>query len=129
MSTNSFYTAVDMPKLSVAVPILNVSDIDAATPIFEKLGFSVEFKYGEPPFYAGVVRDGVGIHLSSGSPDKIGYGSCYVMLDKVDELWEEIQGKGLEVVEEIGDRPYGMRDFYVKDADGNVVGFGSEISE
>ena len=116
-----------MAKLSVAVPILTVSDIDAAAATYEKLGFNLEFKYGEPPFYGGVVRDGVGLHLSTGDPERAGHGACYVMVDSVDELWAEIEGKGLEVLEAIGDRPYGMRDFYVKDADGNTIGFGSEL--
>jgi hypothetical protein len=47
-----------------AEPQLFVADIMASCEIFaSKLGFSVVFTYGEPPFYAQVKRDAARINL------------------------------------------------------------------
>jgi catechol 2,3-dioxygenase-like lactoylglutathione lyase family enzyme len=46
------------PILSGAEPILYVADFAASLAFFtEKLGFAVDFAYGDPPFYGVVVRD------------------------------------------------------------------------
>ena len=48
--------------LIAAIPQLFVSDIAASCAFFaDKLGFVVEFAYGEPPFYAQVKRGGAQI--------------------------------------------------------------------
>jgi catechol 2,3-dioxygenase-like lactoylglutathione lyase family enzyme len=50
--------------ISGAEPQLFVADIKAACEFFaNKLGFSTEFTYGEPPFYAQVARDAARINL------------------------------------------------------------------
>src|SRR5262249_19785303 len=50
--------------LTVAEPQLFVADIKAACDFFmEKLGFAVEFTYGEPPYYAQVKRDAARLNL------------------------------------------------------------------
>ena len=47
-----------------AEPQLFVSDIKRSCEFFqEKLGFSVVFSYGEPPFYAQVGRDAARLNL------------------------------------------------------------------
>ena len=52
------------PVLGVAEPQLFVSDIRASCDFYrEKLGFHVRFVYGEPPFYAQVVRDAARLNL------------------------------------------------------------------
>ena len=50
--------------LTAAEPQLFVADIDAACDFFvQKLGFSVVFKYGDPPFYGQVKRDAAHLNL------------------------------------------------------------------
>ena len=46
------------------VPILAVANVPASAEYFEKkLGFAVDFLYGEPPFYGAVSRGEVCLHL------------------------------------------------------------------
>ena len=46
------------------VPILFVCNVEAAAAFYaEKLGFSVDFLHGNPPFYASVSRGGACLHL------------------------------------------------------------------
>ena len=45
-------------------PQLYVSNIEAACDYYgERLGFTVAFVYGDPPYYAQVYRDGVQLNL------------------------------------------------------------------
>ena len=50
--------------LKPAVPILFVRDVPASAAFFkEKLGFEIDFLYGNPPFYGSVSRGGACLHL------------------------------------------------------------------
>jgi Glyoxalase/Bleomycin resistance protein/Dioxygenase superfamily len=52
------------PLLLGATPQLFVADLPASCDFFgETLGFTVEFTYGEPPFYGQVARDGARLAL------------------------------------------------------------------
>jgi len=52
------------PKLIAAEPQLFVRDVVLSAEFYSrKLGFSVAFIYGEPPFYAQVFRDGARLNL------------------------------------------------------------------
>ena len=61
MSTDTVSTK---PKLVAAEPQLFVADVAASCAFFKgKLGFSIVFTYGEPPYYAQVKRDGAALNL------------------------------------------------------------------
>jgi hypothetical protein len=51
----------------------------------------------------------------------------YFLVGDVDELHEFHRGSGVEIVEEIADRPYGIRDYTVKDLNGYYVTFGQHL--
>src|SRR5215472_11511660 len=52
------------PAITTAEPQLFVTDIKTSCDFFTgKLGFAVEFTYGEPPYYAQVKRDGARLNL------------------------------------------------------------------
>jgi uncharacterized glyoxalase superfamily protein PhnB len=117
--------------LKVAHPGLAVKDMHAALTFYEhKLGFRCTFKvhddlHPEIP-YAIVRRDEVELHLSR-SGDSAGRASCYIDVDDADALFEEFRRAGVEIQRAIEDSSYGMRDFNIKDLDGNVLGFGQPI--
>jgi hypothetical protein len=51
-------------KLKPFVPILFVRNVTASAGFFQdKLGFGIDFLYGEPPFYASVSRGEACLHL------------------------------------------------------------------
>lgn len=91
------------------------------------LGFSTEVVYGEPPFYAGVERDGVMIHLQAASETKRlpGHGALNVFVSDVDALYRALKARGARTQNEPKNYPYGMRDFDVLDPDGNQICFGT----
>jgi uncharacterized glyoxalase superfamily protein PhnB len=115
-----------MKTISIS-PILQVTDLNASIKYFtEVLGFSKAFQYGDPPYYAGVSLDDVTLHLNSSAENAIrrGAGSVYIFCDQVDAYYDMIRLRGAEVTSPLSTWAYGMRDFQVKDIDGNHLCFG-----
>lgn len=113
-------------KINGAAAVFPVSDLDASLRYFiGVLGFSEDFRVGQ---YAGIKRDDCCLHLSAhtnpntGEP---GTGSVYLFCDEVDGYFAEITGRGADTDGEPKDYDYGMRDFIVRDPDGNQLSFGA----
>ena len=108
--------------------IFHVSNLSKALDFYSRvLGFGIEFRYGTPETYAGLSWRGVHLHLSSAYPHKnnTGHGNIYIHCDEIDRLYEKFDSAGVEFYSRIDDREYGMRDFAIKDPDGNQIGFGA----
>ena len=58
-----------------------------------------------------------------------GAASAYVVVTKIDELYERAVGAGADIFHEIEDQDYGSRDFSVKDPEGNIWSFGTYTGE
>lgn len=114
------------------VPVLKVDDLDAAVAFYTRLGFAETFRWGEPPFYAGMTAGDLGpdadsdLHLNV-SKDDPGKGEIYISVDEVDELYQRIRQEGADVTNELRDQPYGMRDFSLRDPAGNFVTVGMPL--
>ena len=123
-----------------AVPILKVTDIDAALAFYgDTLGFTTDFRFNltpRGPYYSGISRDGTQIHLSTFSGDGVVGTAVYCYVDDVNALFRELIERGLKVpgkpespVEDGPvDQTWGMREFYVRDPDRNTIRFGSPMS-
>jgi len=106
---------------------LPVNDLQAAIDFYTgKLGFKKIFTWGEPPTFAGVNLDRVQIFLAKGKPNPEGCDLRFLVGD-ADELYEFHRGNGVEILEPIEDREYGIRDYMVRDLYGHVLGFGHHI--
>src|SRR5438105_15714380 len=82
-------------RLHSAATVLVVKDVLKSVAHYrDVLGFSVEFTYGEPTFYAGVERDNVLIHLQAAheSPRQPGQGAINIFVSDVDAIYEEFKG-------------------------------------
>lgn len=118
-------------------PVLAVSDVSETVAFYrDKLGFHVDFVEGDPPVHARVCADPTysspTVHIrfeplpsgASANP------SVYLWLHVgtgLDQLWALYQARGVEVVEEPSDRPWGLRQFAIKDCNGYVVCFCAEL--
>lgn len=106
---------------------LKVSDVLAAAEFYtKKLGFTLGFTWGEPPAMAGVNLGDVQIFLSQGVPDPNGC-SLFFIVGSADELCEFHRANGLEIIEPIEDRSYGLRDYAIRDLHGYKLAFGHYI--
>ena len=106
---------------------LSVPDIPAAVDFYtQKLGFRLEFTWGDPPTFAGVGLGKVQVFLQKGTPDPKGC-SVYFIVGDADRLYEFHRTNGVEVMQEIGDREYGIRDYVVRDLNGHYLSFGHPL--
>jgi len=122
-----------MAKLVQSVTILEVKDIKASEAFYrDKLGFSAGLFFGEPPTFCIVSRDRVTIFLDlarTPRPAPINqYWATYLYVDKVDELAAELTARGVAIIREPEDQPYGCRDFDIRDPDGHIIGIGENPS-
>jgi uncharacterized glyoxalase superfamily protein PhnB len=110
--------------------IFHVNDVDISIEYYVNvLGFKLEFRYRD---LAGIEHGPVTIYLSGPKQDqkkKTGEGSIYIFCDEVDEYYKDILRKGAVLDVPIEDRPYNMRDFAIKDLDGNAITFGKSVGK
>jgi catechol 2,3-dioxygenase-like lactoylglutathione lyase family enzyme len=106
---------------------LAVEDVMAAVEFYtRKLGFRLGFTDGAPPDMAGVNLGDEQMFLALGTPSPKGC-SVYFVVNNADELYEFQAANGVEVVQAPGDRPYGLRDYRVRDLNGYLLGFGHRL--
>ena len=124
-----------MTTFITAEPQLFVRDLDAAAEFYtQKLGFSVAFTFGEPPFYGQVFRDGARLNLRSVDDEVLdpirrdteGLLAASIALDDAKPLFLEYQAAGVDFVQPLRSEPWGARTFIVRDPDGNLVLFAGQ---
>ena len=114
------------PILEAAVPILSVDDLASALSYYQRvLGFDVGWSWGDPPHLASVCRDRVEVNLAQrdGSQESRP-ARVYFQMSGVDEYYRLATEAGATIEVPLGDRPYGMRDFRLRDSAGNELSFG-----
>jgi catechol 2,3-dioxygenase-like lactoylglutathione lyase family enzyme len=135
MEVQSMTDGASQALLITAIPQLFVSDIMTSCAFFTaKLGFAVEFVYGEPAFYAQVKRGGAQIalrHVDSDVMDKIAVAmnadvdmlAASISVDDVDTLYREFQAAHVAFHQELRTEAWGARTFMVRDPDSNLLLF------
>ena len=106
---------------------LRVSDVPAAVDFYtNKLGFRLGFRWGDPPSMAGVNLGNVQMFLQQGAPNPNGC-SVYFVVGNADELYNFQRANGVDIVSTPEDRPYGLRDYRIRDLHGYELGFGHHL--
>jgi catechol 2,3-dioxygenase-like lactoylglutathione lyase family enzyme len=123
-------------------PILNsteaqlfVADIKASCDFYaDKLGFTVAFVYGDPPFYGQVTRDHARLNLRAvGEPvfvddirereHLLSASLTVATTDEIKQLFLSYQAAGVRFRQILKKEPWGARTFIVLDPDGNLILF------
>ncbi|HEX3814553.1 MAG TPA: VOC family protein [Mycobacteriales bacterium] len=130
-------TAATIPATAlVAVEAqLFVTDVAVACEFYvAKLGFTVAFTYGEPPFYGQVKRDGVSLNLrqidepvfAGDVRERAQLLSATIVLggsSELHRLFLEYQSAGVVFHQPLRQEPWGARTFIIQDPDGNLLLF------
>ncbi len=123
------------PVIAATAAQLFVSDIQASCDFFQqKLGFSVVFVYGDPPFYAQVRRDNGLLNLRCvdhpvidpqlRDRESLLSADLGVMTEEeMKQLFIEFQAAGVTFFQALRKEPWGAKTFIVKDPDGNLLLF------
>ena len=118
-----------------AEPQLFVTDIKKSCEFFQqKLGFSLVFSYGNPPFYAQVGRDAARLNLRCvertvidstlrAREELLSASMTVATVDEIKLLFLEFQSAGVTFHQKLKKQPWGARNFIVKDPDGNLLLF------
>lgn len=117
------------------VPIFFTTDIPAALAYYkDKLGFECLGTWQDPPTYAIVARDGQAIHFRCAepptpNPDKYADEllDAYLFIEDADALYGEYAHRGVEFTRQLGNTPWHCREFVVKDCEGRLLAFGSNL--
>jgi catechol 2,3-dioxygenase-like lactoylglutathione lyase family enzyme len=134
MSDSSAQTTT-RPIITAVAAELFVSDIQKSCDFFtRKLGFTVVYTYGEPPFYGQVKRDAARLNLKHMDRPVIDPElrereqllSADMGVDTAEEikqLYLEFQAAGVEFQQALMRQPWGAKNFVVRDPDGNLLLF------
>jgi catechol 2,3-dioxygenase-like lactoylglutathione lyase family enzyme len=123
------------PILTSVAAHLYVRDLNAATAFFTaKLGFVVDFVYGDPPFYGQVSRDNARLALRSMDEpffaedirEREALLSASITLasaDEINELFLAYEAADVPFAQPLRNEPWQAKTFIVKDPDGNLILF------
>jgi uncharacterized glyoxalase superfamily protein PhnB len=100
----------------------------------DKLGFECLGTWQDPPVYAIVARDQRAIHFRCAepptpNPDKYADEllDAYLRVEDIDALYAEYAARGVEFARELANTPWHTREFVVKDCDGRLLAFGTNL--
>jgi hypothetical protein len=120
-------------------PYFIVDDVIASANYYrDKLGFSYDRIWGEPPAFCMVKRRGIVIMLSQfepaidpnpnrlRDPHNLAW-DAYIWTEDADALRDEFGAKGVTIARDICNQEYEMRDFDIEDCNGYRLCFGHYI--
>lgn len=137
MSQTSGLAAAATPRLCAAYPQLFVADVARAAAFYRgKLGFTVDYLYGEPAFYGLISRDGAGLNLrhtdappfDAALRDHESLLSANIPVEGIEALFAEFCDQGVDFAQALKHQPWGAVDFVLRDPDGNLLCFASRAT-
>ncbi len=109
-------------------PQLLVPDVVKTAEYYrDVLGFGIIGYAAEPPVYAMVQRDGMQIHFAKAESFttnehyRKSTTDFILWVPEIDAFYEELKASGADIVQEIMLRPYGSREFIVRDCNGYKI--------
>lgn len=110
-------------KYEGIVPTLPVKNIQETHAFYkEKLGFTIHWTW-EENFSSVFAQDAFEVFLSK-SDSSISPITCYIRVDDADSFYSKFKESGVKIIEEIGSRPWGTREFVIEELNGHRFRFG-----
>ncbi len=134
MMTEETRNTATHPVLTSVAAQLFVADVNASCKFFTaKLGFAVDFVYGNPPFYAQVRRDDARFVLRAVDEpvfndvrereQLLSAAVTVATVDEIKQLFADFQAQGVRFQQALKTEPWGATTFVVADPDGNLILF------
>ncbi len=112
--------------------VLAVKNLEISACYYEeKLGFRTLWKEGG---WQQMARGPMIIMLGECPDDRSAFETrnhsyfAYVEVESIDGLHHELRDKGVDIVYELGNRPWGQREFGIQTVDGHRIMFGEAIT-
>jgi uncharacterized glyoxalase superfamily protein PhnB len=138
----------DEPRQATPRPVLNsieaqlfVADIKSSCDFYtSKLGFAIEFIYGDPPYYGQVVRDNARLNLRlvcepvfvadvRKREHLLSASITVATSNEIKELFLSYQAAGVSFHQPLKKEPWGARTFVVSDPDENLILFAGPAAD
>ena len=104
-------------------PQLPVSDVEATQRYFrDVLGFEIAWARGDA--FGAVLAGTTEIFFAKAEQPPVG-AICCVRVDDADSLFAIYRERGADIVEKIESKPWGMREFAIRDPNGHVFRIGT----
>jgi uncharacterized glyoxalase superfamily protein PhnB len=126
----------DRHELHGVQAVLFVRDVRRTLDYYrDALGFHIDFEAGEPLLHARVSSgdrehaSAARIRFETAPSSEATVPSCYLYVhvgSEIDELFQAYKGKGVDIVMEPKNQPWGLREFEVRDCNGYVLTFAAE---
>ncbi len=113
-------------------PILPVADVVATVRHYRGvLGFADEWLWGDPPDFGGVRWGKVGVMFAQqpGVDAKAGGRWHAFFVEGIDELYDLHKRNGATIHAPLQAKPWGLREYTVRDLDGHYLRFGQRSSD
>jgi catechol 2,3-dioxygenase-like lactoylglutathione lyase family enzyme len=116
-------------------PLFFTLDIPGTLAYYDaKLGFKCVGTWQDPPVYAIVARDQCAIHFRCAEPpipNPNKYSDelldAYIFIEDADALYAEYAVQGVKFMRGLANMPWHSREFVVRDCDGRLLAFGSNL--
>jgi catechol 2,3-dioxygenase-like lactoylglutathione lyase family enzyme len=109
-------------RVNRIIPNLKVRDTAAANRFYsDALGLSVSGDFGWVGFLTAPERPGVELHTVTSDATAPVDSVVSVGVDDVDAAYQRVRDAGAEIVYPLQDEEWGVRRFFFRDPDGNVV--------
>ena len=126
-----------MNKILSVAPVLLVRDVVKSANYYrDKLGFSYDRLWGDPPNFCMVRRDGLTVMLSEAPKEAEitpnwrvveKMWNVYFWVEDVEALYTEYKQNGAKIDYKLGLKAYGVKEFGVQDPDGHDIAFGQLV--
>ena len=118
------------PRVTSFAPQFLVDDLGRSIAYYQKIGFT----FGEPwdGFYAIGHLDGLELHLKLAPKNEAGrrrrrdheHLDAAAGVDGIEAFYEQCVANGATIIKALTATPWGTKDFYIEDPDGNITCFG-----
>lgn len=119
--------------VAAIVPQFFSTDLSKTLSFYARfLGFETQFEYGDPPYYAGAIRDGLSIffrHVETAPPQPNNKYEeelldAYLRVANIKALHRELSQRGTVFFRDYAAQPWGFTEFVIRDSDGRLLCFG-----
>ena len=111
------------------IPTLRVTRVEDTLPLYQALGFEVAWQHQlapDAPRLTAVARDSKELFLTEHPVAPVG-AVVHFMVQGLDQIVDDARRAGFVPMSGPEERPWGHREAYYADADGNVLRFGERV--
>jgi uncharacterized glyoxalase superfamily protein PhnB len=125
MSAPTFLAkARNADRVRNASAIYSVPDVGATLLWYQDmLGLQIEFAWGDPIVHGSVLAGATAFHFSRSDPTEPATSYVTLYVSDLDAIFEDVAGRGVEVVQPPETMEWGMRAFMIHDCNGHLVMF------